>query len=603
MELKDRILLLMKYDNSTTLKENTEKLLTEQANSFTKILRTLSGLADETLEKVIGKNKTEINSLIRKGRKSVAEIDDIFKSLKDTKTLATKLLDEYSIFSQNQLKGLIDMLVNQVVDNPKNYSQIIGNLSDEIMSQTNLPQSAKKLIDDYSTLISGRVKNELSKKHPDIYKTLFKTKGLAKKLSKAEAKNLDPKTIKWWERVLSTDRTVVDLFKGWTDDAANKLILRNKGDQKYINDLFSKLKQATEDSIYKLKRGEQIDNTLLRNINTNIRVLSQKYKADTDAIYDELSKLLNKRYPSNSYEISEIMEQVKKNNPFQSGRWGALSQFLDSTSSSKLMGNFRKGIFGKEKSKEWTEFAERVVSLMTTGAPKSIQEWSSYFSKGTPGLIALYKDLWVALHVGMPLTLSFIGAIFNLTSIPIFGNDTEAQSFMDDWWSRVMKRYENMITGWSKLGLAIPIHPYGYDIYQFTKDIYAEKYTYVIDESLKSQLEKLSDSELSKFKGYDPNKTRVENIRNIIEMAKKGAIENIEQTPQPVTNTPIPKIEDFYKYIYSLDNKVGKEDLPYMKQDSTNKNKFTFEACLNPPTCSQTELRTYIYNGTTFNRQ
>ena len=232
MELRDRILLLMKYDNSTTLKENTEKLLTEQATAFKSILRSLSGLADETLEKVIGKSRTEINNLISKrGKNAAAEIDDIFKSLKDTKTLATKLLGDYSIFNETQLKGLVDMLVSQVASNPKNYSQIIGDLSNQIMSQKNLPLSAKKLIDDYSSLISSRVKNELSKKHPEIYKTLFKTKGLAKKLSKAEAKNLDPKTIKWWERVLSTDKTVVDLFKGWTDDAANKLILRNKQQQ------------------------------------------------------------------------------------------------------------------------------------------------------------------------------------------------------------------------------------------------------------------------------------------------------------------------------------------------------------------------------------
>jgi hypothetical protein len=64
-----------------------------------------------------------------------------------------------------------------------------------------------------------------------------------------------------------------------------------------------------------------------------------------------------------------------------------------------------------------------------------------------------------------------------------------------------------------------------------------------------------------------------------------------------------PTIDTFYNYIYSLDNRVGKDDLPYMKQDSTNKNKFTFEACLNPPDCNQTELRTYVFDGTTFVKQ
>jgi hypothetical protein len=600
----------MKYDNSTTLTENTEKLLTEQATAFKSILRSLSGLADETLEKVIGKSRSEINNLISKrGKTATSEIDDIFKSLKDTKTLAAKLLNDYSIFNQTQLDGLIDMLVNQVASNPKNYSKIIGGLSDEIMSQKNLPQSSKKLIDDYASLISTRVKNKLSIKHPDIYNALFKAKGLVKKLSKAESKNLSPKTIKWWERVLSTDKTIIDILKGWTDDAVNKLILKNQGNQKYIDNMFSKLQQATEDSINKLKRGEKADITLLRNINTNVRVLADKYKADTDAIYDELGELLSKKYPGRFKEIDEIINQIKKNNPFQSDppRWGALTQFLNNTATSKLMGNLRKGIFGKERTKEWSEFFERTMSLLVSGAPKSIQEWSSYFKRGTPGLIELYRDLWIALHVGMPITLSFFSAMANLIGIPAFGNDTEASSFMGDWWNRIVKRYQNMITGWSKFGLILPVHPYGYDVVKFTDDVYAEKYTYVIDDTMTAELNKLSNEELSKFQGYDPNKSRIENIRSIIKVAKQNALKNLkgdnsEVTPEDVKITE-PTIELFYNFLYSGNNKIGKEDLPYMKQDSTNKNKFTFEACLTPPDCSQTELRTYIYNGTTFEQQ
>jgi hypothetical protein len=610
MELKDRILLLMKYDNSTTLTENTEKLLTEQATAFKSILRSLSGLADETLEKVIGKSRSEINSLISKrGKNAAAEIDDIFKSLKDTKTLATKLLNDYSIFNQTQLDGLIDMLVNQVSSDPKNYSKIIGDLSNEIMTQKNLPQSSKKLIDDYASLISARVKNKLSIKHPDIYNALFKAKGLVKKLSKSEAKNLSSKTIKWWERVLSTDKTIIDILKGWTDDAVNRLILKNQGNQKYIDNLFSKLKQATEDSINHLKRGEKYDITLLRNINTNVRVLADKYKADSNAIYDELEELLNKKYPGRFEEINEIIEQVKKNNPFQTDppRWGALTQFLNNTATSKLIGNLRKGIFGKERTKEWSEFFERTMSLLVSGAPKSIQEWSSYFKRGTPGLIDLYRDLWVALHVGMPITLSFFSAMANLIGIPAFGNDTEASSFMSDWWNRIVKRYQNMITGWSKFGLILPVHPYGYDVVKFTNDVYAEKYTYAIDDTMTAELNKLSNEELSKFQGYDPNKSRIENIRSIIEVAKQNALKNLKgdnskDTPKVNTDNSSNNvtIENFYDYLHGLNNLIGVDDLPYMKQDSTNKNMFTFEACLNPPDCNEIEKRTYIYNGTTF---
>ena len=64
-----------------------------------------------------------------------------------------------------------------------------------------------------------------------------------------------------------------------------------------------------------------------------------------------------------------------------------------------------------------------------------------------------------------------------------------------------------------------------------------------------------------------------------------------------------PSIDDFYQYIYSLDNRVGKEDLPFMKQDIKDKNKFYFEWCLNPPDCNKTKISTYVFNGSTFIKQ
>lgn len=64
-----------------------------------------------------------------------------------------------------------------------------------------------------------------------------------------------------------------------------------------------------------------------------------------------------------------------------------------------------------------------------------------------------------------------------------------------------------------------------------------------------------------------------------------------------------PSIYDFYQYIYSLDNRVGKEDIPFMKQDIKDKNKFYFEWCLNPPDCNKTKISTYVFNGSTFIKQ
>jgi len=572
MDYQNRILLLMKYDNNKTLTENKQTLLTESTiTPITRMLRSLVTMADETLSKVINKTKPEIETLLRKRNKTTSEIDEIFNSIQDFKSLANLLFKKYGLFSETQLNNTVKVLTDQVGADSTKYSKIVNGLSDSLLNTLNLPNSAKPLIDEYSILIRQQIKQRLKVDYPDVYKQLFKVKGLFKKLTKAESKNLKPKTIKWWERVLSTDKTVFDLGKGWLDDAANRILLWRKGEQKYIDELFAKLQKITEDSIDYYKRGEQIDLSQYRNINTNIRVLADKNKANLDAIYDDLGELLKSKYPDNGSEINDIIEQVKKNNPFKSGRLGALTQFLSETSSSKYIENIRKMLVGPEKLKNFEEFGQRTISIMATGMPKTYSEWGAYLSKGTPGLVELWKDLWIALHVGMPMALAAGSTALNMLGIVEFGNPTGVKGPIQDWFSRWMSYYGELFNGWSKYEIILPVHPYGWEIYKFSKDIYAEKYTAMLDKAFISELEKLSDIDLSKYEGYDRTKSRIENIRNIAKIVKERALEEIKNKkiiPSPPTPTPAPNndvkiMNDFKNYIISTwgnDYKEGNVD-------------------------------------------
>jgi len=106
------------------------------------------------------------------------------------------------------------------------------------------------------------------------------------------------------------------------------------------------------------------------------------------------------------------------------------------------------------------------------------------------------------------------------------------------------------------------------------------------NEYIKAQHEELYDELVRR--GLDPN-----GGNDII-----SVLDRLKQTSAPTPNNVT--IENFYDYLHGLNNLIGVDDLPYMKQDSTNKNMFTFDACLNPPDCNRIEKRTYIYNGTTF---
>jgi hypothetical protein len=584
----------MNYDNGKTLTENTQSLLNESVvEPVTKMLRQLVGLADDALSKVINKTKPELQSLLNSSRRTVDQIDDLFKSIINPKSLAQTLINNKGLLNDIQLSSAIDTFKDLIIQNPKKYSKLAKSISDNLMSSLNLPPSAKNLIDEYAQLIKVKIKNKIKIENPDVYKEIIrKGGGLAKKLSKLESKNLKPKTIKWWEWVLSNDYTILDIGRGWIDEAVNRIVLNRKGQNKYIEDLFSKLQKAADDSIDNYKRGELIDPALYRNINVNVRVLADKNKALIDGIYEDLRSILRQKYPDNVSEIDDLIKQVKENDPFNGGRLGALTQFLDSTASSKYMKNFKNMWRGPEAGKNVTEFLQRSISMMGTGMPKSFAEWGAYRVQGLPGLITLWKDLWIALHIGMPMALAAGATALNMLTIPGFGNPTKVSGPFEDWYTRWMSYYNEMLTGWSKYEIALPIHPYAYDIYKFTLNIYGEKYTYLLNKQLQSEISKLSDEELSKVEGYDATKSRDENIKNITKIAIDKALEEIKSgqliptpKPKPIVPPNNDKLDLFKTFIinsWKTDYKEGnvtfyKEGNYYVAEDKSINTRYLYK--------------------------
>jgi len=525
-DYRKRVLLLMNYDNRNTLTENTEKILLESVGEgLTRVLRTLMNVGDETLGKIIRKTEPEIEAFARKARYTTDEIDDLFRSITNNKLLAEELFKDFALLSRTQLDSTVNTLVTEVVANPNEYRKIVDAFVDNYMLHLDLPKSAKPLITEYANIVATKVKNELKLNHKSIYDKIFpKIGGIIKKLSAAEAKDLNPKTIKWWERVLSTDLTISDLIKGLIDDTVNRMLLNRRGTQTYVDDLISKLQKSVDQSL-KLKRGEKADITQLRNINTMIRVLEQKFKIDSDAFYDAIENVLKSKYPGNSYEVRDLMKQVKTLNPFKTDRFGALTEFFNNTASSKYLRSLRKSIFGGEKAKNFKEFCERTLYLLTTGTPKTKAEFAEYFSKGTPGIKQLWIDLNIAMHVGMPITLSIFGTLFNVLNMSIFGNNTETKSWVEDFKQRLYTRYRNMLDLWGAIGVVIPWHPYakniGESILETIKDIYNNKLS-IKKMVLEHNLNGLSDNQLSKFDGYDPTKSKKENIEAILKKANPG---------------------------------------------------------------------------------
>ena len=499
----------------------------------------------------------------------------------------------------------------------------------------------------------GPKTREAFKKYEKEY---YQTLPIGERINAVKYNELTPKTLVWWERVISTDKTLLDKIQGMVDAFVQKAIIDKKGEEKFINDAFSKFKQALDESITKLKSGEKIDLSLYRNIQQMCAQIAGKNNIELQKLYEKIAEVLNKRYPNRSKEIGEMMKNIETQNPFKQKRWGWLTEVIGNTSSGKLIANFgelfKKDTIFREK---LSEISERIFFLMLSGSPKSAEELLEYVAKGkvlpslNPSKIfkgpnSLYTWMYLSTHVGGPAVIAAfqtMGYMAGMTGSD--GNSEKDEGVIDTWWRLFLERVEKA-PWWSWI---IPFHSYGYEIFDKLRkikvDLYNEKYknkfvndttkafrdlyeqdritptNYVSamasvllimnpnDEWVKSIKEDESgfnnfcDFTKLNFKSWDTIKKQGMTTDN-----KVWKYDSVNHTFNDITTgTTDTTVDDaanlvlfqsFIKTKYS-DGNIGIKDIPYMKKDPNTLNTFTFEACANAD-CTQTKLETYTFDPT-----
>ena len=456
-------------------------------------------------------------------------VDDIY----------TLLMTEAMSSTNKSEKGLVEFISNRI-QNGQKISDVLTDLNGEedvFLNEVLIQKFAQKIRDLKTDKFVTEVVSDLGDEGAGIGSILYKE----------SLKDLSPKTLKWWENVLSSDKTLIDFTRAALDNYVNKARLWKIGDEKFVEDIYNKLDEAMQQSVRNLKQGEAIDGNLFRNIRTNMDVLIQKYKTGQDAFYTKIEKYLNKRYPGNTSEVGEVMAQVKSHNPFESGRWGSLTYFLDNTSTSKALKELTNAVMPDFMKKQIPVLLERAVSLLTVGAPKSIDEWASYFKRGVPGLNDLVRDLWVATHVGLPATILAFQTTFQWFNILGYGNDTDAKNIFELYWKNFVNRYNKWKETDHYLDVPLPfpddfpitkidlnpVHLLGLDVIDWMNSKFNIKEGEgILNKGKKEFIEALSllsDEELSKLKCYDKTKSREENINIIFNCMQEDIKTNAEQ--------------------------------------------------------------------------
>ncbi len=452
MEYQERVLLLMKYDNNKTLTENKEELLTEAViTPLTRMLKSLVSLTDETLDDLIGKSKSEITNLLRK-RKTPADVNDIFNSIKNHSDLAKKLFTNEGLFTSEQLKNTVKSATDIIGSDSTVYPRVVSTLTDSLLSKLKLPQSARPLIEEYSTLVQQSIKRQLKVDYPNVYNKLFNETPI----SKIDWSKIEKVTPNLFSRFLADNKTLgTKLRMTALQFARTRPIFDSQSGKWYypfksrvdstLTDIFGKLKTIVEN----YERGAGFKGTLkdsdnlFRDIQASLNSL-HKGNADYEKIVDELEEVMLQGGVERD-TVYKIGKYIKDNDPWTQKSW--LRKVIGESSFAKAI----KGVYSKDLKwyqKLWNLF-QRTFMFLTTGSIKTWDEILEFFaSRNSPGLVKggvqyyLFM-LWVSNGV-LPVVLSFFGAMLAMAKGAFFGYQN--QTFVDELEKQYHEYWEKMTT-------------------------------------------------------------------------------------------------------------------------------------------------------------
>ena len=395
----------------------------------------------------------------------------------------------------------------------------------------------------------------------------------------------------YMKSILTSRKTILNFVRRGINENLNKKMSKLQTLSEEIDVIFADIKRTMpriSDDLQNIDNDRIVGE--MRDISTKILNLKNKIDATTENIYDEIEEVLEKSItdPDEKKLIPGFMEKMKLEDPFRiiTKEEGMFSKsyawnFLSNTSSSKAINNLQNAIslsIKKQWKEAWAEikeFLERGVALISMGSPKTIREIQGYFASGTAkGFWQLYRDLWIATHVGMPFFTSAIETVRNLYLVAtnqggknyettdtnyfsvLFGN------FLDEIeWPKEFKKMSGAektvaISEVILKGLLKPGHCWVKDIKEFWDSILSGKEKPIVDWSKTKEVKEIqktnniSDSTMKKLEELIQNPTpqTYDSILNVLKNQK---------TPQPVT--PVTPSDDDIKS-FMISNGMSESD-------------------------------------------
>jgi hypothetical protein len=221
----------------------------------------------------------------------------------------------------------------------------------------------------------------------------------------------------------------------------NRFVLRMQKiyDPEALQLYVDRLVKGLDDMERNLKSPKEIDKDL-KSLSLQFRSISNAYKSTYDEFMKELFETMEKEMAGSFKKetIEKCKETMKKVDPFgeisvyesksKSDLWNAWKETSTSVAWDEakyfLSGHFKslgylmKKLFGKIGEENFipkldryiNNLGERILVFLGTGAPKTFDEIKVFTKMGPKGTWKLVKYMWIAHHVGLPLTISLFKA-------------------------------------------------------------------------------------------------------------------------------------------------------------------------------------------------
>jgi hypothetical protein len=460
----------------TVLKENKYiDLLSDMIEDFiVKSKRAIPNVTDEIMVGAIQVEKRIFDRIVE-----VLDNPQFYDVLTDVeKTMFARIVAQSPEIVDNIYKKLFTEFVNNT-DNVTEKS-LISKIAQEYNDGKQISQIIKEMSGSNDPFVPTLLTRKIFEKVNDLNLNKFveeikptpKPGDEISKVIKKVAK--DPKTqeldniknISWVNRFLSSRKTVFNLVRRTTNSALLRYEKKLLGNEEFIKRTFQDILQTTNKINNKLQGDiSKIDNneiiTELRSTASKIKVIQDTYKTDIDALYKEIEDSLSDNVTDVKTKelIPEFMKKLKEVDPFALGSWEQKSwalKFLNTTSTQQTMNNIGRLLKNavSVKKEVWTELKQlisRLPALLTTGAPKTIGDMQSYFVKygDVKGIKELTKDIWLASHIGLPLSMALVDTVYNfllLAVTPISGvpRETVWNDYITNLESDFLNQYKGL---------------------------------------------------------------------------------------------------------------------------------------------------------------